>query len=113
MNYLVDNGGHVVPPDPRCAMPVAGSGVTLTDAATGGDHTETVVNGGLYAFTCRDNKTTDTTFVFGIADATAAANVLWVCVPGETILIRIPDGNVALHYQSVANGGTGYLRRLE
>lgn len=95
-----------------CA-PVKGSGVTLTDAATGGDHTTTVVAGATYAFTANLGGQDDDTFHFGLADITAAANIEWVCCPGETITIQIPFGYTSLHYQSLANGGKGWLRRLK
>lgn len=89
---------------------IPGSGITLTDAATGADHTQAVIAGATYAFTC--GPLASSTFTLGIAEILTAANILWVCPPSETIIIRIPDGQATLHYQSLANGGTGYLRRL-
>lgn len=93
------------------ATPVAGSGVTLTDAATGGDHSQTVVPGATYAVTVSP-AVAGGHFHFGLASILTAANILWACCTGETILIRIPDNVTALHYQSLANGGTAWLRRL-
>lgn len=113
MTYLSDNGGRRVPPDVRAANPVAASGITLTDAATGGDETQAVIAGGVYVFTCRPDATNDDTFIFGVAAVTTAANILWVCVPGETVIIQVPDDVTTLHYMSLTNGGSGYLRRLQ
>lgn len=92
------------------AVPVAGSGVTLTDAATGGDETTTVTPGATYALTTND--TAVNTFVLGIATILTAANILWVCPPASTIIIRVPDDAATLHYESLVNGGVAYLRRL-
>lgn len=93
------------------ATPVAGSGITLTDAATGGDETQTVASGATYAFTC--GPTANSTFVFSITGTIlTAANIEWVCTPGNTILLRIPMGVTTLHYESLVNGGVGYLRRI-
>jgi len=116
--YLSDNDGRRVPPHPNASNPVAASGVTLTDAATGGDETQTVVGGATYAFTCRPapvagGNATDITFEFGILAITTAANIIWVCPPGETIIIQMPQNETTLHYQSLANGGSGFLRRLK
>ena len=115
---LSDNGDFTVPPHPNMGCPVLATGQTLTDAATGGDHTATVEQGTVYAFTNRpaavaDGTATDNTFVFGLATILTAANILWVCPPGQTIIIQIPIGYVALHYESLVNGGSGYLRELE
>jgi len=111
--YLSDNAGRRVPPDVCAGNPTPATGVTLTDAATGGDETETVVAGGLYAFTTTCDFTNDDTFVFGVAAITTAANIVWVCPPGQTILISIPDTITTLHYMSLTSGGVGYLRRLQ
>jgi len=115
--FLSDNVGRRVPPHVHACAPVAASGVTLTDAATGGDHTQTVVGGATYAFTCLPNiadqgTEMDDTFVFGLADATAEANQIWICPPYQTIIIQVPVGTTSLHYQSLANGGSGKLRRI-
>lgn len=110
--YVHDNAGRRVAPHPHMLAPVAASGVTLTDAATGADHTQTVVGGATYAFTCNVDGTNDDTFHFGVADITAAANILWVCPPAQTIVIQVPADVTSLHYQSLANGGSGWLRRL-
>jgi hypothetical protein len=115
---ISDNGGITVPPHPLCANPEAASGATLTDAATGGDETVTVDAGGLYAFTNRPaavsgGTATDNTFVFGLATVLTAANVVWVCTPGKTILIQVPDDVTTLHYESLVNGGSGFLRKLK
>ena len=93
------------------ATVVAGSGATLTDAATGGDETTTVVPGATYALTTND--TAVNTFVLGVATILTAANILWVCPPASTVLIRVPDNVTTLHYESLVNGGVAFLRRLQ
>ena len=113
-----DNGDILVPPHPLCGNPTAATGVTLTDSSTGGDHTQGVLAGGTYIFTnspatLSSGTATNNTFLFGIDTVATAANILWVCVPGETILIQIPDDCILLHYESLVNGGSGYLRRLK
>jgi hypothetical protein len=92
------------------AVPVAGSGQTLTDAGTGGDHEATVVPGATYALTTND--TAVNTFVLGVATILTAANILWVVPPASTGIIRVPDDVTTLHYESLVNGGVAYLRRL-
>jgi len=116
--YVSDNGGVLVPPHPNASNPKAATGQTLTDAATGGDETATVTPGALYAFTARPGPVaggtlTDTTFVFGLATILTAKNVIWICAPGETILIQVPAGYTSLHYESLGSGGSGYLRELK
>lgn len=112
--YLSDNIGRRVPPHPNMAAPVAASGVTLTDAATGGDHEQTVVGGATYALTVvPGDGSADYTFIAGIANITAAANIIWVCPAGQTILIQVPGAVTSLHYASLGAGGTAYLRRLD
>lgn len=115
--YLSDNIGRRVPPHPNMAAPVAASGATLTDAATGADHTQAVVGGATYAFTCRpapyaSGTMTDTTFIFGILTVATAANIEWVCTPAQTVILQIPNTVSSLHYMSLGSGGSGFLRRL-
>lgn len=88
--------------------PKAGTGQTATDAATGGDHTLTVVAGGKYLVTCT------TQAVFGLADVTTAANVRWI-VPANfpTIIDLGADSGTTLHYEADVNGGIVRLVQLD
>jgi hypothetical protein len=109
--YQSDNNGHRVPPGVVAADPIAGSGILLTDATIGADHTQTVVAGALYAVTFV-SAVTGLAMYFGIAAVTSDVNVLWICVPYETIVIKIPIGITSLHYEGAVNGATVRLRRL-
>ena len=107
--YSSDNSGNRVPPTPNMGDPVAVSGVTLTDATIGGEHTTTVVGGARYSFTCIEK----TGMVFGIAACHASApNILWVCPVNKTIIIAIPIGITSLYYNGLENAVVGYLRKL-
>ena len=110
--YVSDNQGRRVPPDVLAANPVAASGQTLTDAATGGDHTATVVGRATYAFTCNP-AVANGNCIFSITGSIlTAANIEWVCCVGETIIIQVPQAVTTLHWESLANGGGGWLRRI-
>lgn len=96
--------------DAACVVP--GSGITLTDAETGANHTQAVVPGATYAVTVSP-VVSGGHFHFSITGTVlTAANIEWVCCAGETIIIRIPDNVNVLNYQSLANGGTAWVRRL-
>lgn len=110
--YLSDNQGRRVPPDVLACNPVAASGITLTDAATGGDETQTVVGGATYAFTCNP-AVANGNCIFSCTDTIlTAANIEWVACVGETIIIQVPQAKTTLHWESLANGGGGWLRRI-
>jgi len=106
-NFVIDNNGHKAAPGCVAADPIAASGVALVDATIGADIELTVVAGGVYAVTASAQG-----FVFGIADVTTAANVIWVATVYETIIIQIPTTVTTLHYQGIANSAAGYMRRL-
>jgi hypothetical protein len=118
MRYNIDNIGRVIPADLGACAPLAGSGQTLLDAASGADHELTgLVGGATYAATVvpgamADGALADSTFLFGLLTTATAANIGWVCTPGSTVVIQMPIGSTSLHYQSLASGGTAYLRRL-
>jgi hypothetical protein len=105
--YISDNQGNRVAV-PGTANPIAASGQTLTDAATGADHTATVVAGAKYALTCDATGT----MLLGILDSTTAANVIWAVPPSGDAIISIPLGVTTLHYNGTVNATTVYLRRL-
>lgn len=107
--FLSDNSGNRVPPGCVAADPIAASGVKLYDAVIGADIELTVVAGATYIITCTLNGG----FVFGVADVTTDANIMWVATLYESIVIKIPVGVTTLHYQGVINTATGYMRKLK
>jgi hypothetical protein len=109
--YLSDNNGNRVPPGIMAADPIAASGIELTDAAIGADHTQTVVGGATYAVTFI-GATNTVGMYFGIADVTTSSNIIWICTAYESCIIKIPDGVTSLHYQGAVNGATVKLRRI-
>jgi hypothetical protein len=104
---LSDNAGRQVPPV-ESVDPIAASGQTLTNAAKDTDTTATVVASAKYAITAQ----TVGGFYFGVATIATAANILWACPLGKTIIITIPAGVTTLHYAADTNDAIGYLRRL-
>jgi hypothetical protein len=101
---LLNNEGFNSPPGALDAAPVLSqTAQTLTDAATGGDHTMTLEAGHAYVVVCTQAS------VFGLADITTAGNVRWVCPAGGASVIRMPIGYTTLHLQSLVNGGIIYL----
>ena len=105
--YLSDNAGHRVPPA-DAPDPVVATGQTLTNATKDTDTSATVVAGAKYALTAQ----TVGGFYLGVAAITTAANIVWCCPLGETIIIVIPTGITTLHYAADTNSAVGYLRRL-
>ena len=104
--YSSDNIGNRVPPHPNLGHPTLASGQTL--APNKETNTEaTVVAGASYAITAVEGW-----FIFGIATTATAANIIWVCTQGQTIVIKVPAGYTSLHYQSGSDDRTAYLRRL-
>ena len=106
--YSNDNKGHTVPAHPNMADPVAASGQTLTNAAKDTNTTATVVAGATYAITAQEVGG----FYLGILTVATAANIIWACPVGKTIIITIPEATTTLHYATDTNDAIGYLRRL-
>lgn len=106
---LESNGGKTAVPGALSADPVHATGQTLIDAATGADHTATVVGGKSYLFV--GNATGMT--LFGILAVTTAANIAWACPVNGAIVINVPQGEATLHYMSNVNGGGGYLTEIK
>lgn len=105
-NYSCDNAGNRTPAHPNMGAPILASGQTL--APNKETNTEaTVAAGGVYAITAMKGW-----FVFGITTTVMAANIIWACPQGKTIVIKIPIGYTSLHYQSGSDDRTAYLRRL-
>ena len=109
--YLSDNAGNRVPPGVASGDPVLASGIKITDAASGADHTVTVEAGATYQIMV--DATTDGAFLFGLATTATAANVLWFMPPLAVRVITIPAGYTSLHYQSLASGGSAYLVKMK
>lgn len=105
---LTSNGGKVAVPGAISADPVHATGQTATDAATGGDHTLTVVGGKSYLVMA----TAVGNFILGIADVTTAANVAWLLPKNQAIVINMPEGETSLHYMSDTNAGVIYLTEI-
>ncbi len=105
--YLSDNAGHRVPPA-DAPDPVAASGQTLTNGTKDTNTTATVVAGQKYALTAQEIGG----FYLGVADVTTAANIIWACPVGKTIIIVIPNGITTLNYATDTNSAIGYLRKL-
>lgn len=104
--YSSDNVGNRVPPHPDMGTPTLASGQTL--APNKDTNTEaTVVAGATYAITAIQGW-----FIFGLATVATAANIIWACPQGKTIVIKIPAGYTSLHYLSDSDNRTAYLRRL-
>jgi hypothetical protein len=84
--------GASVAPTPEASQPVAASGQTvssLTDATL-------TVEAGVYAITSEVGYV-----VLGWSSTDTAANILFVCPEGKTILIDVPIGTTVLHYKCV------------
>lgn len=108
ITYLADNKGAIVPPHPHESDPVIATGQTLTNGTADADTSATVEAGKSYAITAF--KTGG--FYFGLAAISTAANIIWACPLGETIIIKIPVGYTTLHYATSVNSGVAYLREL-
>jgi len=106
--YHSDNMGNRVPPHANLADPELASGQTLTNATAATDTEATVVAGESYVITAL----TTGGFYFGLAAISTAANILWVCPLGQTIVIKIPVGYTTLHYATNVNNGVAYMRKL-
>lgn len=105
-HYSSDNSGNRIPADVNATDPVAASGQTL--APNKETNTEvTVLAGHRYVITAIQGW-----FIFGIATTGTAANIVWACTEGQTIVITVPVGYTSLHYFSGSDNRTAYLRRL-
>ena len=108
--FLSDNGGNRVPPGVATGDPVIASGITITDAAAGANHTEAVEAGATYQV--MTDATSGGAFLFGIATTATAANIIWFMPESSVRVITIPAGYTSLHYQALANGASAYLAKM-
>ena len=107
-DYSCDNSGNRVPPSPDMADPVQGTGQNVSAAAQNTNYSNVVVEAGKsYAITCIKGA-----HIFGIATTDIADNVVWACPSGGSIVIRIPYGYTALHYQTPDASRRFILREL-
>lgn len=110
--HTLDNAGHIVPPDPKIAHPVAASGITITMTTSGDDYTQTVEQGQAYALTF---VATAGKVMFGsITGVTsAAANIEWVFMANKEYIVFIPIGSTTFYCECDDSGKKAYLRKLE
>lgn len=107
--YISDNAGNRASPGAINCDPVAASGLELAATGPGDDHTQDVTAGARYAVTVPIDGGL---FLFSITGVTStAANREWVCVEGNTIIIKIPQGKTTLYYEA-DTVGSAYMRRL-
>ena len=108
----IDNAGYNTSPSPGQSQPIIGTGAAaqaLTNASADTNDSVTVVAGARYRFTC----TKTGAFIFGLATTATAGNIRWVCGIGHDIEIQVPLGYTALHFQTTANNGYGWLVRIK
>jgi hypothetical protein len=108
-DYLHDNAGNRVPPGVASGAPVLATGVTITDAAVGADHTETLTAGKTYKIMV----TATGGFLLGVATTATAANILWFVEAGGVACFTLPIGYGTLHYQGLVNDSTAYIVELK
>lgn len=108
---LLDNQGFNVPPGVAGYTPVLASGITLTDAAVGGNHTQALTAGKMYI--AMADSTAGGQWLMGIADSTTAANVIWLIPQGGILCFHMPIGYATLHYNALANGAKLYIAEVQ
>lgn len=108
IQHSCDNVGHRMPAHVNMGDPILASGQLLAAGSKNTNAEITVVAGATYAIT---SVTGD--HVFGLADTATAANVIWACPQGQTIIIKIPIGYTTLHYQTPSDSRSARLRRLK
>ncbi|UCF13021.1 MAG: hypothetical protein JSW06_01880 [Thermoplasmatales archaeon] len=107
-HYLSDNHGNRVPPHPDLSDPVLESGQVVVAGSKDTNATVTVTAGKSYAITSITGC-----HYFGLATTATAANCIWACGEGRTIVVKIPTGYTSLHYQTPSNSRKFILRRLK
>jgi len=106
--YLSDNAGNRVSPHPNLSDPVLGSGQVVSAGSKNTNAQVTVVAGESYAITCIKGA-----HYFGIATTATTTNCIWACSAGRTIVVKIPIGYTALHYQTPDDTRKFILRKLK
>ena len=105
--YSVDNSGNRVPASENMVDPVLASAQKVTAGSKETNASITVKQGKMYAITSLLGA-----HVFGIATTATAANCIWAAGSGQTIIIRVPIGYTALHYQTPSNTRVFYIREV-
>lgn len=105
--FSCDNSGNRCGPHPDISDPVAGTGQNVSAAAQNTNETVAVIGGETYAITCIKGA-----HIFGIGNTGTTTNCIWACGSGHTIVIRIPFGEVLLHFQTPDASRRFILRRL-
>ncbi len=108
---LLDDGGFVVPPGIAGYTPKLASGQKVTDAATGGDHSDITVTAGK-TYVVHADATAGGSWLLGVADVTTAVNALWFVPAGGILSLHVPLGYTALHYECLASGGSLHIVEL-
>ena len=97
--YLSDNIGNRVAPDPGSAVPVAGTGQSVTVTTGGEDDTFTVTAGRYYRMVG-----IGTAILVSITGVTStAANVEWVSPANVPILVWVPEGITTIYCEGVSS----------
>ena len=107
-NYAHDNSGNRCGEGAVALDPVLGSGQKIVAGGKNADAEIVVTSGTVYALTSLIGH-----HIFGIADTAVATNVVWAAPDGVTIIIRIPIGYTALHYQTPSTTRALYVRELK
>ena len=109
---LLDNQGFNVPPGVAGYTPKVGGGQKVTDAATGGDHSDITVTAGK-TYVVMADSTAGGQWLLGVATVLTATNVMWMVPVGGVLCLHVPLGYTAIHYECLASGGSLYLVELE
>jgi len=107
--YLSDNDGNKVSPGVASGDPVAASGIKITDATIGADHTQTLVAGATYQISATEVGG----FIMGILTVATAANILWHVPRSGRLTFKMPAGQTTLYYQGLTNSAVGYITRMK
>lgn len=107
--FLSDNEGNRVTPGVPSGDPVLASGIKITDATIGADHTQTLVAGAMYQI----SATEVSGFIMGILTVATAANILWHVPRNGRLMFKMPSGQATLYYQGLTNSAVGYITRMK
>jgi len=107
-NYSYDNAGNKCGEGAIALDPVLGSGQKIVAGGKDVDGTITVTPGAIYALTSLIGH-----HVFGLATTAVVTNIVWAAPDGVTIIIKIPAGYTALHYQTPSDTRVLYVREIK
>lgn len=109
-SVTLSDGKITVVPGALGYAPELASGITLTDATTGGNHTQTLTAGATYV--AMADATAGGNWLLGVADVTTAANAIWFVPVSSALCFHMPVGQATLNYECLANGGKLYLVKV-